>query len=314
MTDIKKNNFCMLLEIERNGKFVKKLFRLNPSECILEYFSVDAESQKLGYETRPDGSFHLHDVSLAGDASSLRPKVQNCFYIVVSGQSYFLKAATPKEKETWIEKLQDASRIVVPEKKCSTEESSPGGPSQTGYKVEVVGGVILKTPMDELKASGSLVDESSSDESLHRSISPSLQFSDEETIKCGHGVKQGVFRKSWKNRFLTLSSSGLRYSKSSEDRVPIRVIKLSEIMEARISFGIHLNREFMFEVVTPARVFYIQVNSVVERDSWINAINKTIQDHIGPKRVDVEIQTDMSALNLSSSPTKSCKDVCVSPI
>lgn len=97
---------------------------------------------------------------------------------------------------------------------------------------------------------------------------------DDSLNKTGYCVKQGLKRKNWKRRFFVLDSYGLAYYISDEETSPIKLIKLSDICQARISVGIHLHRANVFEVVTPQRVFYIQADSAFERESWINAINR----------------------------------------
>lgn len=273
------DSFAGFLEMEvkeNSGDFVRKFVRLDTSACKLEYFHENVSKENGAQLSRvPDGNFNVCFLSLTGDAASARPKVPHCFYIVVSGKKYYFKASSEKEKHLWIEKLQDASRITVPQRRSLVESCS----TQTGFKVEVVGGVIVKTPMECLPDAADDID---SDESIQRSSSPSQNF-EEESIKSGYCTKQGFFRKSWRRRFFILSASSFRYCRSMEDRIPIKIIKVADILEARPSIGIHLNRENLFELVTQSRVFYIQADSESERDSWIAAITQCLQTARGPK-------------------------------
>lgn len=276
-----KHIFCGFLEFEEkenSGTFVRKLVRLDTASCKLDYFP---DKSGIGTEPRsslePDGSFNVCFLSMAADAASARPKVQNCFYIVVSGKKYYFKATSEKEKQTWINRLQDASRITVPQRQSLLDSGS----FQTGFKVEVVGGVVLKTPME--LAQDAVDDAVSDDDSISVRSSSPYQHIEEEAIKSGYCTKQGVFRKSWKRRYFVLSSSSFRYYRSIEDRVPIKIVKTQEILEARTSIGVYPTRENLFEVVTASRVFYIQADSECERDSWIAAVTRCLQALRGPK-------------------------------
>jgi hypothetical protein len=280
MSNIDPNIFCGFLEFEErenSGVFVRKFVRLNTSLCQLDYFQDNKD--KIRESALPDGTFNVSFMSMAADASSSRPKIPHCFYIVVSGNKYYFKAYSDKEKLTWINRLQDASKINVPSRRSFIDESL-----QAGFKVEVVGGVVVKTPMEEPVDDNGCSDDGNTQ---HRSRSPlsapSQNLEDEPPIKAGYCVKQGVFRKNWKNRYFTLTMSSLQYCRSLEDKTPIRIVKMSEILDARPSVGVHPTKENVFEVVTQSRVFYIQANSASDRESWISAIMKCLHTHNGPK-------------------------------
>jgi hypothetical protein len=285
------NIFCNFLEMETkpgSGTFERKFFRLDPKAGTLDYFS---DKQKHGMDAKPDGSFNLCYVSMAADASSVRPKVPHCFYIVISGDKHYFKAASDFEKATWIEKLQDATRITVPDRMSIVDDNIA-----SGFKVEVVGGVVVKTPLE-----GEAGKESSSDDSSQRTPSPFQSSAvEDEVIRSGYCTKQGVFRKSWKRRFFILTLSQLTYCPSYEDRTPIRNIKISDVIETRVSVGVHPNREHVFEVVTAPRVFYIQASSNSDRDAWIAAITRCRLPFTRSQQ-DVAVQTSSCDCDLNSS-------------
>lgn len=274
---LSKDTFCGVLGMEdkeNSGEFVRRLVCLDTSASKLNYFHEnEANERDVRSSREPDGNFNVCFLSMTADAASLRPKIPHCFYIIVSGRKHYFQASSENEKQLWIEKLQDASRIMVP------QHGSIVDSAETGFKVEVVGGVVLKTPIDCFPDA---TDDIDSDDSVHRSSSPS-QHIEEEPIKTGYCTKQGLFRKSWKRRYFILSSSAFRYCRSMEDRTPIRIIKVLDILEVRPSIGIHLNRENVFEVVTQNRVFYVQAESEIDRDSWLLAITRCMQMARGPK-------------------------------
>jgi len=195
-------------------------------------------------------------------------KLKNLFYfsLTVLGTKHYLAADDGQERSQWIRILTDASKITVDAEAYDDEQCDSIG----SYTTEIVGGVVHRIALETSEVDS---DSSCDEHERIRSRDMTLPHTVKPPIKSGYGVKQGAMRKNWKKRFFVLNDDGFSYYKSKEECSPIRVILRGEIIEARVSIGIHKNRESVFEVVTPHRVFYVQSASDEERNSWISAIN-----------------------------------------
>ncbi|XP_072033727.1 pleckstrin homology domain-containing family A member 1-like [Amphiura filiformis] len=112
----------------------------------------------------PVSDIKLGHISNARDASKQRPKVEFCFVATTPERSYYFVADDQADLEEWVRSLNGASRIMVkiPDKKSSSgsqPEETQGDKSQNGngdddkqstisYKTEIVGGVVIRTPVE----------------------------------------------------------------------------------------------------------------------------------------------------------------------
>ncbi|XP_056426887.1 pleckstrin homology domain-containing family A member 2 isoform X2 [Hyla sarda] len=189
-------------------------------------------------------------------------------------------------KLTYISKVPRPGSAQTPEI-GSTGSGSQEKKSQTAYKTEIIGGVVVQTPINQ---NGNECPEVFQPEvfphtTLRRSQSLMPQHLHKPSssvcaLKSGYCVKQGNMRKNWKRRFFVLSSLSISYYKCETDREPLRCIHLREILkthECLVKSGDLLMRDNLFEIITAPRIFYIQTDSPQEMHSWIKAINAAIQ-------------------------------------
>lgn len=238
--DTSKNlcGFLAIEEIEGSEKYLQRFFRLNNTNCQLEYFADDPlqsiDSQQLG-------ALNLRFLSAIEDSSELRPNVLHGFYLFLCGQKQFLHALNGDDQLVWINALRESSA--------------------------------------ETKVCNALP--------CKHSCSRSSVFwccNERSANKSGYLIKQGIKRKNWKRRFFVLDLCALSYFTSHDEVSPIKMINLADIYQSRVSVGIHVHKQNVFEVVTPQRVYYIQAESQSERDAWISAINKRCKN-LRPSKV-----------------------------
>ncbi|KAG9488648.1 hypothetical protein GDO78_004934 [Eleutherodactylus coqui] len=291
----RKNRTCGFLDIEdaESGRFLRRYFILDTQANHLIWYMDNPQNLPRG--TGAVGSLKLTYISKVSIAAAKqKSKLMNCFVINALSQRYFLQASDQKDLQGWVDALNAASKITVPRPGSSqTPEigSTGSGPqekkAQTAYKTEIIGGVVVQTPINQ---NGCECPEITQHEvaphtTLRRSLSlmPQLVPKSASSIcvlKSGYCVKQGNMRKNWKRRFFVLSSFNLSYYKCETDREPLRCILLRDILkthECLVKSGDLLMRDNLFEVITPPRTFYIQTDSPPEMLSWIKAINAAIQ-------------------------------------
>ncbi|XP_023593633.1 pleckstrin homology domain-containing family A member 2 isoform X3 [Trichechus manatus latirostris] len=223
-------------------------------------------------------------------AADLHLKVINAL-----SQRYFLQANDQKDLKDWVEALNQASKITVPKGgslPLATEViKSPAVPpalekkTQVAYKTEIIGGVVVHTPINQNGGDGQEGNEPGSHAILRRSQSyiPTSGCrvpTGPPLIKSGYCVKQGNVRKSWKRRFFALDDFTLCYFKCEQDREPLRTIFLKDVLkthECLVKSGDLLMRDNLFEIVTSSRTFYIQADSPEDMHSWIKEIGAAVQ-------------------------------------
>ncbi|XP_041368007.1 pleckstrin homology domain-containing family A member 1-like [Gigantopelta aegis] len=312
----KLGQICGFLNIEdeeNSGSFIRRYFVLKHSSARLVYYQDNPINLLPAWNT-PVGEISLQYISMVSDAKQIRPHVNSCFVINVSGRRYFLEAENEQDKLQWMEELINASKITVPQsgvKSVKSTEWVAGDISQHSYVTDIAGGVVLKMPIqhtEECSAGSSGEAEASPTASCMKPQPPSPQqacgdrlawpdatvLSDDTVVKSGYGVKQGALRKSWKRRFFVLQENQFSYYKSENDQHPIRSIPTSDILEANISTSGHPNRENLFEFVTTKRTFYIQCDSPEEMHSWIGQIRALISSRKPPSSVPVPHSCDVS--------------------
>lgn len=247
-------------EVPESDMFTRRFFVLDRASARLEYYADYSDWAETEPARSADcclGHFNIRFISFVSEMSSKR-KLPHSFVVIISGDHYRFSADSEQEKIDWIQALQDASRITVP------PEPDVVLPLQrNGCRVEIVGGVPHATSLQETPHSAGV---------KHSDI----HQRNRNYIKTGYCIKQGAVRKNWKLRYFVLDTFALSYYANIQDRSPIRAIHVKDIVEARISVGIHLHKQNVFEVVTPLRVFYVQAESTAERQSWIAAVNATV--------------------------------------
>ncbi|XP_045635186.1 pleckstrin homology domain-containing family A member 2 isoform X1 [Ursus americanus] len=242
------------------------------------------------------GSLQLTYISKVSIATSKqKPKTPFCFVINALSQRYFLQANDQKDLKDWVEALNQASKITVPKVgnlPLTTEviKSLPAPPAlekkpQVAYKTEIIGGVVVHTPINQNGGDGQEGSEPGSHAILRRSQSyipttGSRVPSGAPFIKSGYCVKQGNVRKSWKRRFFVLDDFTICYFKCEQDREPLRTIFLKDVLkthECLVKSGDLLMRDNLFEIITSSRTFYIQADSPEDMHSWIKEIGAAVQ-------------------------------------
>uniref|UniRef100_A0A9L0T0C6 Pleckstrin homology domain containing A2 n=1 Tax=Equus caballus TaxID=9796 RepID=A0A9L0T0C6_HORSE len=156
---------------------------------------------------------------------------------------------------------------------------------QVAYKTEIIGGVVVHTPINQNGGDGQEGSEPGSHALLRRSQSyiPTTGGrvpTGPPLIKSGYCVKQGNVRKSWKRRFFALDDFTICYFKCEQDREPLRTIFLKDVLkthECLVKSGDLLMRDNLFEIITSSRTFYIQADSPEDMHSWIKEIGAAVQ-------------------------------------
>ncbi|XP_062912977.1 pleckstrin homology domain-containing family A member 2-like isoform X1 [Mobula hypostoma] len=285
--------FLDIEEVEGSGKFLRRYFILNTSDNALFWYMDNPQNLPPG--ARNVGSLQLPYISKVSEATAKqKPKAEFCFVINAGLRRYFLQANDRKDLLDWVEALNKSCKITVPKGKAndpqpSTEINKPPAEAQTGrkqipYKTEIIGGVVVQTPITQVNGGeGQEASEPTAHSALKRSISyipisGSKQTSGPQVLKSGFCVKQGIVRKSWKRRYFTLDENSFSYFKCEMEKEPLRTIPLKDIQKAQnCSCSQALMRDNLFELVTTSRTFYIQADSPAEMESWIKAINEAIK-------------------------------------
>ncbi|XP_074837734.1 pleckstrin homology domain-containing family A member 2 [Carettochelys insculpta] len=295
----RQNRICGFLDIDENetcSKFLRRYFILDTqANCLLWYMD---NPQNLALGSRAVGSLPLTYISKVSIATpKQKPKVPFCFVINALSQRYFLQASDQKDLQDWVEALNRASKITVPKSGSlppateitkppivpPTQEKKP----QVAYKTEIIGGVVVHTPISVNQNGGEGAD--SGDLATHPLLRRSQSYiptsatkpsTGPPVLKSGYCVKQGNVRKSWKRRYFTLDDFSISYFKCEQDKEPLRSILLKDVLkthECLVKSGDLLMRDNLFEIITSSRTFYIQADSPEDMHSWIKAITGAVQ-------------------------------------
>ncbi|NXY36335.1 PKHA2 protein, partial [Pomatorhinus ruficollis] len=292
----RQNRICGFLDIEENetcGKFLRRYFILDTQANHLLWYMDNPQNLAIG--AGAVGSLQLTYISKVSIATpKQKPKTPFCFVINALSQRYFLQASDQKDLQDWVEALNRASKITVPKGGSvppATEVAKPPVVAQAqerkpqvAYKTEIVGGVVLHTPIS-INQDGGEGSELSAHPLLRRSqsyIPPSAARppAGPPPLKSGFCVKQGNVRKSWKRRYFVLDEFSISYYKCEQDKEPLRSILLKDVCkthECLVKSGDLLMRDNLFEIITSSRTFYIQADSPEEMHSWIRAITGAVQ-------------------------------------
>uniref|UniRef100_G3P4T1 PH domain-containing protein n=1 Tax=Gasterosteus aculeatus aculeatus TaxID=481459 RepID=G3P4T1_GASAC len=174
-----------------------------------------------------------------------------------------------------------ASRLHSKSDVTAVVSATQGGRRQQAYKTEIIGGVVVHTPIQVTKGTFCSFPSASITAVCRKGDRPGV-------LRCGYCVKQGNVRKSWKRRFFTLDDNAVSYYKSEMDKEPLRAVPLRDIQkvhECLVKSGDLLLRDNLFEIITGSRTFYVQTDSPEEMHGWIRDIEMKIQDFRGPPKV-----------------------------
>ncbi|NWR42428.1 PKHA2 protein, partial [Regulus satrapa] len=292
----RQNRICGFLDIEENetcGKFLRRYFILDTQANHLLWYMDNPQNLAIG--AGAVGSLQLTYISKVSIATpKQKPKTPFCFVINALSQRYFLQASDQKDLQDWVEALNRASKITVPKGGSvppATEIVKPPVVAQTqerkpqvAYKTEIVGGVVVHTPIS-INQDGGEGSEVAVHPLLRRSqsyIPPSATKppAGPAPLKSGFCVKQGNVRKSWKRRYFVLDEFSISYYKCEQDKEPLRSILLKDVCkthECLVKSGDLLMRDNLFEIITSSRTFYVQADSPEDMHSWIRAITGAVQ-------------------------------------
>ncbi|NXY07627.1 PKHA2 protein, partial [Pteruthius melanotis] len=292
----RQNRICGFLDIEENetcGKFLRRYFILDTQANHLLWYMDNPQNLAIG--AGAVGSLQLTYISKVSIATpKQKPKTPFCFVINALSQRYFLQASDQKDLQDWVEALNRASKITVPKGGSvppATEIAKPPvvpqaqeRKPQVAYKTEIVGGVVVHTPIS-INQDGGEGSEAAAHPLLRRSqsyIPPSAAKppAGPPPLKSGFCVKQGNVRKSWKRRYFVLDEFSISYYKCEQDKEPLRSILLKDVCkthECLVKSGDLLMRDNLFEIITSSRTFYIQADSPEDMHSWIRAITGAVQ-------------------------------------
>ncbi|NWW33592.1 PKHA2 protein, partial [Panurus biarmicus] len=292
----RQNRICGFLDIEENetcGKFLRRYFILDTQANHLLWYMDNPQNLAIG--AGAVGSLQLTYISKVSIATpKQKPKTPFCFVINALSQRYFLQASDQKDLQDWVEALNRASKITVPKGGSvppATEITKPPvvpqaqeRKPQVAYKTEIVGGVVVHTPIS-INQDGGEGSEACAHPVLRRSqsyIPPSAARppAGPPPLKSGFCVKQGNVRKSWKRRYFVLDEFSISYYKCEQDKEPLRSIFLKDVCkthECLVKSGDLLMRDNLFEMITSSRTFYIQADSPEDMHSWIRAITGAVQ-------------------------------------
>ncbi|KAG9354717.1 hypothetical protein JZ751_001430 [Albula glossodonta] len=289
----RQNRICGFLDIEENensNKFQRRYFILDTQGNFLLWYMDNPQNLPSG--TDAVGSLQLTYISKVSEATvKQKPKAEFCFVINALSRRYFLQANDSVDLKDWVIALNNATKITVPKGSSALQSSEitkvtsePQGKKQQAYKTEIIGGVVVHTPIYQNEGEEVELNEPGPHVGVRRLPSTSLGTRP-GVARCGYCVKQGNVRKSWKRRFFTLDDSSVSYYKCETDKEPLRAILLKDIQkvhECLVKSGDLLMRDNLFEIITSSRVFYIQTDTPEDMHGWIKAINGKVQDLRGP--------------------------------
>uniref|UniRef100_A0A671DLS5 Pleckstrin homology domain containing A2 n=1 Tax=Rhinolophus ferrumequinum TaxID=59479 RepID=A0A671DLS5_RHIFE len=244
----RQNRICGFLDIEENensGKFLRRYFILDTQANCLLWYMDNPQNLAIG----------------AGAVGSLQ-------------LTYISKVPKIGSLPLTTEVLKSLAAPPALEKK-----------PQVAYKTEIIGGVVVHTPINQNGGDAQEGSEPGSHAILRRSQSyvPTTGCrvpTGPPVIKSGYCVKQGNVRKSWKRRFFALDDFTICYFKCEQDREPLRTIFLKDVLkthECLVKSGDLLMRDNLFEIITSSRTFYIQADSPEDMHSWIKEIGAAVQ-------------------------------------
>ncbi|XP_051524602.1 pleckstrin homology domain-containing family A member 2-like isoform X2 [Myxocyprinus asiaticus] len=157
----RQNRTCGFLDIEENensDKFYRRYFILDTQNNFLLWYMDNPQNLPVG--TDCVGSLRLSYISKVNEASvKQKPKAEFCFVINALSRRYFLQANDPVDLKEWVTALNNATKITVPKVSPvahTSDVTNVSNPSQStsrlAYKTEIVGGVVVHTPVQQRKS------------------------------------------------------------------------------------------------------------------------------------------------------------------
>uniref|UniRef100_H3DEQ1 Pleckstrin homology domain containing A2 n=1 Tax=Tetraodon nigroviridis TaxID=99883 RepID=H3DEQ1_TETNG len=296
------NRVCGFLDIEEKEnscRFQRRYFILDTQGNALLWYMDNPQNLPSGASSV--GSLKLTYISKVNEATAKqKPKAEFCFVINAVSRRYFLQANDVTDMKDWVAALNKASKITVPRAgpaPARTDvapvigDTTQGGKRQQAYKTEIIGGVVVHTPIQVMGGGrGYHGDERACVNKRNDAEEPEgreRKGNRPGVLRCSYCVKQGNVRKSWKRRFFTLDDNAVSYYKSETEKEPLRSIPLRDIQkvhECLVKSGDLLSRDNLFEIITSFRTFYIQTDSPEEMRGWIRDIEGKIQEFRGPPK------------------------------
>lgn len=266
---------CVQVESREHGNYCRNYMLIDFSTHKLRLYPEEAEfsTDLTAYDIQTEINCQY---IMKVNAAATRPKVLNCLEVETTTGSYILSVDSKEERDEWIESIRKASMRQASHRASVRGERLTAGERPTGYETKVVGGVVQKTPI----ATGNGERFSSSTEGVaskqdgkdivrHRGF-PRI-------LKAGHGIKLGAVMKNWKRRFFVLTEISLSYYKSIEELEPIKSVSVGEVTSVSSGSKEFPGKEHLFEVTTPIRTFYVQVDSNQDLQDWVKVFNTLLQ-------------------------------------
>ncbi|CAB1322014.1 unnamed protein product [Coregonus sp. 'balchen'] len=151
----RQNRVCGFLDIEEkegSNRFQRRYFILDTQGNTLLWYMDNPQNLPSGANSV--GSLQLTYISKVSEATGKqKPKTEFCFVINAVSRRYFLQANDAADLRDWVLALNKATKITVPKagplqprSEVSPVTGEAGGKRQA-YKTEIIGGVVVHTPM-----------------------------------------------------------------------------------------------------------------------------------------------------------------------
>ncbi|XP_038869533.1 pleckstrin homology domain-containing family A member 2-like isoform X2 [Salvelinus namaycush] len=185
----RQNRVCGFLDIEEkegSSRFQRRYFILDTQGNTLLWYMDNPQNLPSG--ANAVGSLQLTYISKVSEATGKqKPKTEFCFVINAVSRRYFLQANDAADLRDWVIALNKATKITVPKAgplqprtEVSMVTGEAGGKRQA-YKTEIIGGVVVHTPMYQ--------NEGEEMEVGDRKVN--AVGSRPGVLRCGYCVKQG---------------------------------------------------------------------------------------------------------------------------
>jgi len=283
----KISGYLHIDETDKRKNFPKRFFILDKNTGLCRWFKdKPEENSKEKQELR--GVININYITHVDILS--KSKIEHCFVINTPFRAYYAKGTSKEEAEMWVDALNDAGRIHVPQEvlftngsQTSSSLSRQNSQKGEGYTTKVVGGVVMKKSANNLTSASipsnsslnSIKNNAASNTTLNSSSEMLDKNNYDQVIRSGWATKQGHIRKNWKRRFFKLFKNGFAYYKSDkQNEPPIRVVEMNDILMVQET-GAH-RKNFVFFVATNDKIYYIQADSKSEMASWIASISEAI--------------------------------------
>lgn len=276
-----------LMESRETGNYMRCYLVCDFSTHKLRMYPEEAEFDPDLSKYAPFAEINSQYITKVGVASA-RPRVLNCLEIVTTTGSHFVSFDSAEERDGWIESIRKASMRQATAKQVMSVQKQQ---QDVGYKTKVVGGVVHRVPIKGLPdgtENGDGKTHAGGEDGAVGSAGAGVPDGYRRKtrgfpriFKAGWGIKLGAVMKNWKRRFFVLTEISLGYYKTIEEAEPIKAIPVSEITGVSVSSGGSGNkeatgRENLFEVVTPSRTFFVQVDTKEDMKDWVTIFQQLL--------------------------------------